>query len=211
METEFDPDLPEDAKKLIVEAEESVARIQKKAEREIAAIESEVEEKITELREKAKPKIDKKSVQAEKDIKAEIDKLLAELGPLQESFAKKGKLNEALAIRDQVHRLRTGSVGEVLPYQGDLSAFVHQVGKTFRFEVVGSNHGALWGTDTYTGDSDLAAAAVHAGAVISGKKGVVKVKIVDTTSMGSFEGSERNGVASGGWGPYPTGYQVSRG
>ena len=37
------------------------------------------------------------------------------------------------------------------------------VGASFYFRVTGATEGPLWGTDVYTGDSALAAAAVHAG------------------------------------------------
>ena len=44
-----------------------------------------------------------------------------------------------------------------------------QVGQTYFFRVQGEDRGNLWGTDVYTGDSSLAAAALHAGAVKAGK------------------------------------------
>ena len=38
-------------------------------------------------------------------------------------------------------------------------------GTTYYFRVTGARDGSVWGTDVYTGDSSLALAAVHAGAV----------------------------------------------
>lgn len=56
---------------------------------------------------------------------------------------------------------------------------------------------AIWGTDVYTGDSYLCAAAIHAGA-ISRTGGLVLV----TWQPGqeSYEDSERNGMISASWG-----------
>jgi hypothetical protein len=51
------------------------------------------------------------------------------------------------------------------------------VGATYYFRVQGADEGSLWGTDTYTGDSSLAAAAVHAGLVKAGETGIIKVTV----------------------------------
>jgi hypothetical protein len=68
--------------------------------------------------------------------------------------------------------------------------------------------GGLWGTDTYTADSSLALAAVHAGVLKNGQTGIVKVKIVNPPA--SFEASTRNGVSSGAYGSYPGAFKVMR-
>jgi hypothetical protein len=91
---------------------------------------------------------------------------------------------------------------------GNLMQF-QQIGKTFLFRVTGSGDGPVWGTDTYTADSLLATAAVHAGALEAGEEGVVRVSIVNMAGV-PVRGSLRNGVMSGNWGPYPIGYQVGR-
>jgi len=95
---------------------------------------------------------------------------------------------------------------EVQPDPGDLRTLRDQVGKTFRFEVVGSRTGFLWGTDVYTDDSTLAAAAVHAGVLSDGQKGVVKVTVL--AGREGYEASTRNGVSSGSWGSWPGSYRV---
>lgn len=96
----------------------------------------------------------------------------------------------------------------VLPDPGNLKAYETQVGKTFLFKVIGGAHGSLWGTGTYTTDSNLAAAAVHTGILKMGEEGVVQVKIVP--SPPSFAGSVQNGLGSSGFGPYPAAYEVSK-
>jgi hypothetical protein len=82
-----------------------------------------------------------------------------------------------------------------------------QIGKTFVYKVKGNaSGGSVWGTDTYTLDSSLAAAAVHAGVVKDGKLGVVRLKIV--ASPAAFTGTTRNGVSSYDYGSYPAAYKI---
>jgi hypothetical protein len=59
--------------------------------------------------------------------------------------------------------------------------------------------GSVWGTDRYTGDSSICAAAVHAG-LVTGKGGTVKV--FREGSCPRLVGSSRHGVSSRDWGPY---------
>ena len=66
---------------------------------------------------------------------------------------------------------------------------------------------AVRGTDTYTVESPLAVAAVHAGVLKAGQTGVVKVKMMGPQA--AFQGSTRNGVTTNGFGPY-VGYTVSK-
>jgi LCCL domain len=88
----------------------------------------------------------------------------------------------------------------------NMVALCKQIGKTFYLRVRGQENGNVWGTDTYTGDSALAAAAVHAGAVGLGETAVVKVTVVKPLSQ--YHGSTRNGVASHGYGAFGTAYRV---
>ncbi|MGV8039418.1 MAG: LCCL domain-containing protein [Thermoanaerobaculaceae bacterium] len=59
--------------------------------------------------------------------------------------------------------------------------------------------GSVWGSDLYTFDSSVCAAARHAGA-ISSSGGEVLVFVAGTCA--SFKGTARNGVTSSDWGPY---------
>jgi hypothetical protein len=81
-------------------------------------------------------------------------------------------------------------------------------GQTYYFRVAGAGGGVVWGTDVYTTDSSLAAAAVHAGVLPMGQNGVVKVTIVPAPA--NFAGTTRNGITSNDWGAYPIAFQVSR-
>jgi len=86
--------------------------------------------------------------------------------------------------------------------------FQNEIGKTFTFRVTGNAAGSAWGTDVYTTDTTLAAAAVHAGLLTSGQTGVVKVSVVASPQV--FVGSTRNGVSSAGYGQYPAAFRVSK-
>ena len=81
-------------------------------------------------------------------------------------------------------------------------------GTTYYFRVTGASEGSVWGTDVYTGDSSLAAAAVHAGAVKAGETAVVRVTVV--RPLNHYQGSVRNGVTSHDYERYGTAYGVDR-
>lgn len=81
-------------------------------------------------------------------------------------------------------------------------------GNTFYFRVTGANEGMVWGTDTYTGDSALAAAAIHAGAVEEGETGIVKVTVLSPLSQ--YQGSVRNGITTHDFGRFGTAYKVEK-
>jgi hypothetical protein len=90
-----------------------------------------------------------------------------------------------------------------LPDPGTLVGYARQFGKTLYFRVTGGATGSVWGTDVYTVDSSLAAAAVHAGVLKPGQAGVVKLQIV--VPPPGFVGSTQNGVTTANWGPFPDG------
>jgi hypothetical protein len=94
------------------------------------------------------------------------------------------------------------------PDPGSLTGYNDKIGQTFYFKVTGATTAIIWGTDVYTTDSQLATAAVHAGAVRAGQTGVVKVTML--ASPPAFQGSSRNGVTSNPYGLYPAAYRVGR-
>jgi hypothetical protein len=81
------------------------------------------------------------------------------------------------------------------------------VGATFYFRVRGASEGSLWGTDIYTGDSSLAAAAVHAGLVKAGEVAIMKATVV--APLAQYQGSVRHGVTSHDFGRYGSAFQLS--
>jgi hypothetical protein len=81
-------------------------------------------------------------------------------------------------------------------------------GTTYYFRVTGAADGSVWGTDVYTADSALRAAAVHAGAVTVGETAVVRVTVVPPLTQ--YQGSIRHGVSSHDFGRFGAAYRVDR-
>jgi hypothetical protein len=81
------------------------------------------------------------------------------------------------------------------------------VGATYYFRITGVGDGQLWGTDIYTRDSTLGAAAVHAGLLKVGETAVLRVKVVAPPA--SFPGSVRHGVTSTDYGQFPHAWTLS--
>lgn len=71
---------------------------------------------------------------------------------------------------------------------------VGRIGEMLAYNLTGGTSGYVWGTGPYTDDSNLAAAAVHAGVIDPGQTGQVVFKIVEGQS--DYAGSSRNGVES---------------
>jgi hypothetical protein len=63
--------------------------------------------------------------------------------------------------------------------------------------------GTVWGTNVYTSDSSVCRAAVHAG--IIGRRGGT-VSVVAAPGRETYEGTNRNGVASSDWGSYESSF-----
>lgn len=91
------------------------------------------------------------------------------------------------------------------PY--NMSGLCNTVGATFYFRVTGQTEGQVWGTDTYTRDSVLGVAAVHAGLVKPGETAVLRVVVVP--ALKSYLGSTRNGVTTSEYGEFPECWTLS--
>ena len=83
-----------------------------------------------------------------------------------------------------------------------------RVGATLTVDAVGESDGPVWGTDVYTSDSAIAAAATHAGVLRLGEHGVVKITVLP--GQKEYVGSERNGVVSEGFGSWGSSFRVER-
>lgn len=88
---------------------------------------------------------------------------------------------------------------------GNLTGYRGRTGQTFAFRVTGTTSGTVWGTDIYTDDSVLGAAAVHAGILSPGQSGVVHVTIL--AGQGSYTGTVRNGVTTSNYGAWHGSYR----
>jgi len=147
-----------------------------------------------------------------------LGETLARLRELQDEHCRAARLDEAVAVRDTIRHLSGAPAAPAQPMvhapfapefaPEKLAALAVQPGQSLQFTVTGSPQGPVWGTDVYTIDSRLAAAAVHAGVLAPGETGVVTVRIV--ASPDEHPASVRHGVASGRWGRYRASYRVER-
>jgi hypothetical protein len=71
---------------------------------------------------------------------------------------------------------------------------------TFTFPGGGTISDRLWGSGTYTDDSSIASAAVHAGLISRERGGTVTIEILP--GQESYRGSTQNGVTSKGYGSW---------
>ena len=93
-----------------------------------------------------------------------------------------------------------------IPDPGNLVDYRGENGEEFYFVVTGDDMGSVWGRDVYTDDSQLAAAAVHAGVLEDGETGAVMVTILPGEE--AYEGCLQNGVESWEYGPWSGSYIV---
>jgi hypothetical protein len=191
-------DLPAEARRLIDEAEKEIIVLRDRADRQ-----------IDELRVRADHAIAGIQSRLEDEVQQRQRALLMQLRPMQEAQLKAGKLDEALAIRERIRGLKAGLLQARAAPDNLMAEADPRPGRQALFEVTGDADGPLWGTDVYTGDSRLATAAVHAGALGEGERGVVRVTFVDALNV-AFVGSFRNGVDSGDYGTFPVAYRVER-
>jgi hypothetical protein len=131
--------------------------------------------------------------------------LIAALKKMQDRYMSETSLDEAVAVRDFILLLQ---ISYFRPLPGPESVYHLQqyVGSSFYFLIKGDDSGSIWGTDVYTSESQLAAAAVHAGLLKPGQTDVVKVTILPQQS--SYRGSMRNGITSKASGSFPTSYKM---
>lgn len=81
-------------------------------------------------------------------------------------------------------------------------------GQTLVFRVTGTTDGTVWGSDVYTDDSSIGAAAVHAGLLRPGETGTVMVTVQD--GFPAYTASSRNGIDSSNYGEWTRSYTLIR-
>jgi hypothetical protein len=103
---------------------------------------------------------------------------------------------QSSAYGAQKGSFRFVSVSVVKPSRSSsLSSYRDLVGQSITLPVVGvTSSGGVWGTDIYTDDSSLGAAAVHAGVLSPGEFGFVKITLLP--GQAHYDASPRNGVSS---------------
>ena len=89
----------------------------------------------------------------------------------------------------------------------DVTHFRGNNGKAYYFTVTGSTSGSVYGSGNYTDDSDLPAAAVHAGILSPGETGVVKVTILP--GQDNYTGTTANSITSLNYGQWDGSYSLA--
>ncbi len=84
--------------------------------------------------------------------------------------------------------------------------FRSRSGEIITFNVTGRGGQTLWGTNTYTDDSDIGIAAVHAGLLEIGETATVRALIAPGQS--AYQGSERNNITSQTFGRWAGSFQL---
>jgi beta-lactamase regulating signal transducer with metallopeptidase domain len=92
----------------------------------------------------------------------------------------------------------------------DAAAAIAKTGHPLVLErlVTGTTTGTVWGSDVYTDDSSIEAAAVHAGVLRDGEQGWVRITLLP--DVGRYTGSERNGVTSQDWNDWGGCFRIDR-
>jgi beta-lactamase regulating signal transducer with metallopeptidase domain len=133
--------------------------------------------------------------------------LLRELKSLQDRYATEGLLDEAVAVRAQIRALQPlTAISKPYGVLHDMTVYRGQEGARITLNVVGDTQGRVWGSNPYTDDSSLAAAAVHAGVLEPGERGAVTVKILPGAE--AYEGSTKNGVTSSSYGQWAGSFRI---
>ena len=118
------------------------------------------------------------------------------------------KLTDVRVVRS-AQDMVTEEADNVIPAPATMDSYGNQYGKVFTFKLTGQVQGNVWGTDVYTLDSTLGAAAVHAGVLKPGQTATVRVRVIPSPQQ--FVASLRNGVNGAAYGVYNTGaYQFVR-
>lgn len=202
-------ELPDDARDLIAVAERSIAEIRARADHQVIQIREEADRECAAIRERADAEVARIEQVATRELAPVVRELVDALRAMQERYAREGKLDEALAIRARVRQLRSDLLG-VRTDPGNLTEYgAGDIGRVLLIEVVGRVEGSVWGTDVYTADSRLCAAAVHAGAIRAGERGLVRVTLLDGDGR-DYQGSTRHGVQTYDYAAYPLAYRVER-
>ena len=100
------------------------------------------------------------------------------------------------------------AAGNPMTAPPSLTGVQANTGQTLVFRVTGTNEGPVWGTDVYTDDSSIGAAAVHAGILRPGETGTIMVTVQD--GYQSYAPSSRNGIESASYGEWGRSFTMLR-
>jgi recombination DNA repair RAD52 pathway protein len=205
----FSDDLPVEARLVLEDAEKKVSTIRKTVADRSSQIQEAADRRIADIKKEAERETTLLQANASRELSPLVRELFNTLKAMQANCMKEGKLDEALAVRNRLRAMRSDLFG-VKQDPGNMTDFgSSDYGKTFLYEIVGSNDGNCWGMDYYTADSRVAVAAVHAGAVRIGERAIVRVSLSDGSER-VFDGCERYGIRSLDYGNYSLAFSVER-
>jgi LCCL domain len=102
---------------------------------------------------------------------------------------------------DQDPSAKVATIAPDDPWGASAETLGGEIGQQFLLDLPqGGVEYAVWGTYTYTSDSAIGTAAVHAGLVTFERGGKVIVEVLDGKDY--YFGSEQNGVTSGDYGTW---------
>ena len=89
----------------------------------------------------------------------------------------------------------------------NMVAYRNNIGVVYSITItgVGNPSGNIWGTDTYTDDSDIVKAAVHAGVISNGETKTVYIEML--AGQKSYTGSTKNNIQSASFASWPSSYK----
>ncbi len=152
-------------------------------------------------------KMEDKVAQAYSSVDGQVEtlkrKTARKLSSLQSTYQKRGQSSEAALIYTKIKEVQG-----VLGIENWASPREYDVGRKTRYELIGNTYGAIWGSDTYTSDTDPATAAVHAGLLLPGERGIVEIEVVPGQSH--YSGGDRHGVVAQPWGQWPVSYIIRK-
>ena len=148
-----------------------------------------------------------------RQLQSELTRL-AEAGDVEGALRARATLRrlrgEALAAGPGVNAVAAAE--DVRPDPGVYNPRPEDVGKSFLFRLDDTRpvtaSGSTYGTDSYTGGSNLLAAARHSGALARGESAVVRVTVLP--GRAAYEATTRNGVTSVAWSRWHVSFKVER-
>ena len=111
-----------------------------------------------------------------------------------------------VTLSEQLDTVKVFSSATTISPANDMTAYNEtHIGNIYKMTITGDVGGTIWGTNTYTHDSYIPKAAVHAGVITAGQIKDVYIKIVE--GLNNYPSTTQNGVTSDAWGAWGLSYQ----
>jgi len=202
-----DDDLPPEARALIADAERAAGAVRATLRASTDRVRAAADDEARAARRRADDAVRDLEIAAGRELAPTLRGLFDGLRAMQESYARLGKLDEALAVRANLRHLRAELLG-VRPDPGHLPDLTPDAdGRTYLYEVLGRTDGAVWGGNPYTLDSHLGTAAVHAGLAKPGLRAVVRVTVL-ASEFREYAGTAGRAVTSAEYHGSSRGYRL---